>query len=257
MKMLFLSSLLLAGLFITSCSSSEDPQSSGESLVSLKVQTDAGFQSRIVDESGYSDLNNYTVQLLKDGEVLADWVWKYTDIPSSIKVSAGNYQLKAFCGEDSPASTKSMYVEGVSETLNVTGAEEGIQTLSVVCKPVCAKLIVTFAEDMGTYFSDYSVTIKTQALGEETFVWGKNDTDPVYLKVNDKESVSMKINLVKLADGTSSEIDKVYELSPKQAMTLKLAPVVTQDEWQLGITINIDETTNDHEMDITVPGEWK
>ena len=86
---------------------------------------------------------------------------------------------------------------------------------------------------------------------------GKNDTDPVYLKVNDKESVSMKINLVKLSDGTSSEIDKVYELSPKQAMTLKLAPVVTQDEGQLGITINIDETTNDHEMDITVPGEWK
>ena len=40
-------------------------------------------------------------------------------------------------------------------------------------------------------------------------------------------------------------------------MTLKLAPVVTQDEGQLGITINIDETTNDHEMDITVPGEWK
>lgn len=257
MKMLFLSSLLLAGLFITSCSSSEDPQSSGESLVSLKVQTDAGFQSRIVDESGYSDLNNYTVQLLKDGEVQTNWIWNYAEIPSSIKVSAGNYQLKAFYGEDSPASTQSMYVEGVSEILNVTGTEEDVQTLSVVCKPVCAKVIVTFAKDMDTYFSDYSVTIKTQALGEESFVWRKNDTDPVYLKVNDNESVSMDINLVKISDGTSSTINKVYDLSPKQAMTLNLAPVVTQDEGQLGITIEIDEKTNDHEMDITVPGDWK
>lgn len=257
MKMLFMSSLLLAGLFITSCSSSEDPQSSGESLVSLKVQTDADFQSRTLDESGYSNLNNYTVQLLKDGEVQTNWIWNYAEIPSSIKVSAGNYQLKAFYGEDSPASTQSMYVEGVSEILNVTGTEEDVQTLSVVCKPVCAKVIVTFAKDMDTYFSDYSVTIKTQALGEESFVWRKNDTDPVYLKVNDNESVSMDINLVKISDGTSSTINKVYDLSPKQAMTLNLAPVVTQDEGQLGITIEIDEKTNDHEMDITVPGDWK
>lgn len=257
LKFLFVSSLLSAGLFITSCSSSEEPQSSGESFISLKVLTDTDFQSRSFDESTYNDLNNYTVQLLKDGETTADWTWKYSECPSSIKVSAGNYQLKAFCGENIPASTQAMYVEGISEVLNVTGTEEELQTLSVLCKPVCARVKVVFAENMGTYFSDFSVNIKTQALGEDAFVWKKNDTDPVYLKVNDKEQVSMAITLVKLSDGTSSTIDKIYELSPKQAITLNLAPVVTQDEGNLGITIEIDETTNDHEMDITVPGEWK
>lgn len=257
MKMSFMSCLLFAGLFITSCSSSEDPQSSGEGWLSLKVQTDAGFQSRALDESEYRELSNYTVQLLKDGEVQTGWTWNYADIPASLKVSAGNYQLKAFYGEDTPASTQSMYVEGVSETLNITGTEEGVQTLSTVCKPVCAKVTVDFAEDMSEYFSDYSVAVSTQALGDQTFVWEKEDVDPVYLKVNDKEQVSMVITLVKLSNSTSSTIEKVYELSPKQAMTLKISPVVEGNEGNLGITITIDESTNDHEMDITVPGEWK
>lgn len=259
-KTLFLNSLLLAAMLFTSCSSDE-VQPSGESLIALSVQADAGFQSRALNEASYENLDNYTVQLLKDGEVNQEW--SYAKLPQTLKVDAGSYQLKAFYGEDTPVSVTAMYVEGVSEPLEVTGTEKDPLTLSTVCKPVCAKVTVNFSEDMDTYFSDYSVVIKTSAMSaDETFVWKKTDTDPVYLKVNDKEQVTMNITLVKIPDETSKAgettiVDKVYELSPKQAMTLKVAPVVTQEEGKLGIKIEIDESTNDHEMDVTVPGEWK
>lgn len=254
-ELLFLNILLLTAMFFTSCSSDE-VQSSGESLITLSVQADADFQSRALNEASYAQLDNYTVQLLKNGELHQEW--PYTKLPETLKVNAGSYQLKAFYGDDRPASVDAMYVEGVSETLAVAGTEQEPLKLSVVCKPVCAKVIVAFSQDMATYFSDYSVVIKTKAMSsDEAFVWKKSDSDPVYLKVGNMEQVSMNITMTKISDGTQAVVEKKYELSPKQAMTLKVSPVVSQDEGSLGITIDIDESTNDHEMDITVPGEWK
>lgn len=250
MKMFLGGAMLCACACITSCSSDEGDIPSGEGTISLDVRTETGFLSRAVNEADYQNLDNYTVQLLNGGKVMEEYSWKYTDIPSELKVDAGTYQVKAFYGNDVPASTESMYVEGVSE--EVTLADGDAKTISVTCKPVCAKVTVTFDESMKESFTDYSVTFKTVALADGSWSWTKDNADPVYLKVGQEEEVSATINYTE--NGNAKSVEKKYIMSPQRSMNIKVSAV--QSTGSAGISISVDESTVDHEQDIEVPGDW-
>ena len=228
----------------------------GYGTVSLSISTDTQFKSRAVDESLYMNLENYTVQILKDGQVVSGMEWEYGDIPQElIKLSNGDYELNAFYGEDKAASTTGMYVEGI-KTFNVNSDQSQVE---VTCQPVCARVKVEFDTKMAEYYQDYSVAFHTLAIANEnadldaSFVWTKTNTDPVYLKVSQKESVKAVITLVDKKSKTTT-IDKSYELSPNEALKMKIVPTVSQGN--LGISIEIDETTNDIPVDIEIPSEW-
>ena len=162
MRMWWGGCLLCAGAFVASCSSDEDVLASGEGTIAFDVQADTGFRSRALDEADYKELDNYTVQLLGNSGVEQEW--SYAELPSKVTVPAGTYQVKAFYGEDVPASTETMYVEGLSGDVTVDGTEAEATSVKVVCRPVCAKVTVKFADTMSQYFSDWSVTFKTVAL---------------------------------------------------------------------------------------------
>ena len=248
--------MLAMGALTVSCSSEDEAvqgATEGEGLISFDVKTETGFQSRAVDEADYQNLNNYTVQLLKDGEVQNEW--KKSLLPVTTKVDAGTYYLKAFYGEDKAASTTSMYVEGVGEEVVVEANQEEPAKLSVVCKPVCAKVKVEFdAEAMQAYLSAYHVVGGTPALGSEKFKWGKDASDPVYLKVNANESVKYTITAkYKETSIDDAVVNGTYTLSPSDGLTLKIAP---EGDGGLGFKITINTDTNDHEQDIEVPSDW-
>lgn len=248
--------MLLCGfmgtLLLASCSSDEANEvidANGQGTVSLNVSTETGFQSRAVNESDYSTLSNYTVQILQSGKVLHEYA--YSEIPSFISLQNGSYQLKAFYGEDLAASTKSMYVEGTTK-FDINSDQVNVD---VTCKPVCARVKVVFASEMSQYYSDYSIKFTTVALGETSYVWEKTASDPVYLKVNEKETVKATINLIKTSNGKSSSIEKTYTLSPKDALTLNVKPVINSGN--VGITIVVDSSTNDIPVDIVIPSDWE
>lgn len=242
---------------LSSCSSdTEDAlEATGTGLISFQVTTDTGFQTRAVSEADYKNRDNYTVQLFKDGSQLNEW--KYTALPSELKVDAGTYHLKAFYGQDVAASTTSMYVEGVGEDVAVAANLETPTTLSVACKPACAKVVVDFdKENLDKYFSDYSVTFKTKALGSDPFVWTKTATDPVYLKVEQNESVTAVIT-GKYKDSSSADasIEKTYTLSPAGGLTLAVG-IAGDATGSISLNITVDDKTNDIEQDIEVPSDW-
>ena len=260
MKNVFLSAMGVCAMLslMASCSSTEDSpmNNDGYGTVSLHVSADTQFKSRAVDESIYKNLDNYTVQILKDGKVVSGMEWKYTDVPEEpIELSNGGYELKAFYGEDKAASTTGMYVEGV-KIFNVNGKQDSV---TVICQPVCARVKVEFDAKMAEYYQDYSVAFHTLAIANEndnldaSFVWTKTNTNPVYLKVSQKESVKAVITLVDKKSKTTT-VDKSYELSPNEALKMKIVPTVSQGN--LGISIEIDETTNDIPVDIEIPSEW-
>ena len=248
--------MLAMGALTVSCSSEDEAVESvaqGEGVITFDVRTETGFQSRAVNEGEYADGNNYTVQLMKGDEKVGEW--KKSGLPVTTKVDAGTYHLKAFYGEDKAASTTSMYVEGVGEEVVVEANQEEPAKLSVVCKPVCAKVKVEFdAEAMEEYFSDYYIEFGTAALGSEKFKWGKDASDPVYLKVNANESVKYTIT-AKYKDTSIDDavVNGTYTLSPSDGLTLKIAP---EGDGGLGFKITINTDTNDHEQDIEVPSDW-
>ena len=252
----FLGGLLcaLGGWMLTACSSDEDSLQipEGKGYVKLNLTTNAGFQTKAVNESEYEDENNYTVQILRDGTTQVGEDYTYSEITGQlIELERGTYTIKAFKGIDSPASTTSMYVVGSQDIIIANEVKE----ISFVCKPVCAKVKVAFDTTMDTYFEDYSISFQTVALGEGNYTWEKNFSDPVYLKVNEKEQVKAVIKLTK-KDGIKAEssITQTYELSPLIFKTIKIKPSISSGS--IGIEITIDEGTNDQNVDIEVPSDW-
>lgn len=243
--------VLSVSIFTTSCTSTEDSPVNveGKGIVSLSISADTKFESRAVDELAYSKVDNYTVQILKDGKLVDGMEWNYSDIPELIELSNGGYELKAFYGEDKAASTTGMYVEG-KKSFNVNSNQSQVE---VSCQPVCARVKVVFDAKMADYYQDYSVAFQTEALAGESFLWLKNSSDPVYLKVNQAETVKAVIKLTD-KDSQSTSINKSYELSPNEALKMTIKP--TASEGNLGITIEVDESTNDIPVDIEIPSDW-
>lgn len=255
MKLLFLS--CMAGLFLaaTSCSSEDEKSLDGRrNSVQFAITANAGFSTntRAVNENSYADVNNYTVQILNSAnKVVQEYL--HSEMPASIELNNGLYTLKAFYGEDTHASRNAFYVEG-SSAFTVEGKEANV---TVDCQPVCGKVAVKFAGNMSAYFSDYSVVYETVALTAEgsTATWNKADTEPWYLKVKQGgETIKATINITRLSDNKSSSTVRTFNLLPNKSWTLNIGPEIKGGS--LGLSISIDESTNDHVVDIVVPSDW-
>lgn len=258
MRMFFFSCMIGAGLIATSCSSNEEISSSdNKGFIQLSVKADATFSvplSRAVNEENYKDVNNYQVQILNssDNKVVKEYA-SLSEVPEKVELNNGSYTLKAFYGTDNDASRTDFYVEGTS-SFAIQGEA---QSVTVNCAPVCGKVIANFDPTMVDYFSDYSIIYETKALSTagKTAVWSKTDTEPWYLKVNKAgEEIKATIQITRKSDNKSSTVEKTYTLAPNKSWTLKIAP--QDSNGSLGIVIEIDESTNDHEVDIEVPSDW-
>ena len=257
--------MLAMGALTVSCSSEDEAVESvaqGEGAVKISLNTGTDFQSRAITESDYTNLANYTVQILKDGKVVQDLdgnlcEWKGNEIPDElIKLSANGYQVLAFTGEaykGEDATTAGMYVEG-STTFNVGNNQ--VESVAVTCTPQCARVTVNFDAKMAEYFNDYYVVFTgTKALGEGTYTWEKDkNADPVYMAVSGTEKLTATIRLVDKENKIADDIEKTYEVSPGKAWKLNIVPSVQGG--QLGITIEIDGKTDDYPIDIEIPSDW-
>lgn len=253
--------LLGAGVFAASCSSDDDVQQATEETgtIQLGVSTGTYFgvktSTKAVNEEDYANVNNYTVQVLQNG--VEKYSWTYADVPSSLELPNGSYTVKAYYGTEKISSRQGFYSVD-EETITVQGNE---QTVSLTCEPTCAKTVVKFSSDMATYFADYYVNYETEALVAQELVatWAKDDTEPWYLLVNkDGEAVKATIHLTPQSTykTESASIVRTFTLKPNQAWTLNIAPAYEASTGQLGISITIDESTNDIPVDIEVPAEW-
>ena len=242
----------LCGWMLTACSSDEDSLQipEGKGYVKLNLTTNAGFQTKAMDESFYENRENYTVQILDDeGSIVKNW--KYTEIPEGlIELENGSYVLKAFCGEDENASTTSMYVEGTSD-FDIDGDQKEV---SVTCAPVCARVTIV-GEGMDEQFSDwYAIIGGTKALNEDKYNY-KKDGDPVYLKVEKGESISVNFTFTPKSGSKNTTVSKTYTVNPNEALKITLKPAASETG-NLGITITIDGSTNDETINIEIPADW-
>lgn len=256
--------MLAMGALTVSCSSEDEAvqgATEGEGLVKLSLNVGTEFQSRAITESDYTDLANYTVQILKDGKVVQDangneCEWTGTTIPEDlIELSNGGYTLLAFTGEDYKgvgATTQGMYVEG-SSVFNVQGDQ--VAEATVNCTPQCARVTVNFDAKMADYFNNYYVVFTgTDALGEGSYTWQKNYTDPVYMAVDGTETLTATIKLVDAEGKVVEDIVRTHSISAGKAWKLNIVPVV--EGGNLGITIEIDGATTNYPIDIEIPSDW-
>ena len=247
----FVSMLLLASCSKDDAGSVVDPNGSG--TISLSVAADADFKSsRAVNEADYTNTANYTVQILQGETEIASFLYK--DKADTYKLDNGNYTLKAFCGEDTPASREKMYVVGTKD-FTVAGDK---QALNVDCVLTCGKMVVNFDAKMADFFSEYYVTYETKALtaAGKTCTWAKADTEPWYVKLDAAgEDVKATVHYTVKDSGKSGTQVLTYgKMTPSKSWTLNIAP--KDNNGSLSITITIDESTTEKTITIPVPTDW-
>lgn len=246
--------LLIAGWWSASCSSDHDDipsEASGKGGVRIGLSTDTGFSSRAVDESEYKDVNNYTIEIWKDGSKLKSSLYKDLEGGFWALDDGENYTIKAFYGTDELFSYEKMYVEG-SGTFSV---DSDTATVSVACKPTCAKIMVKFNAELNTYFADYYMVFKTKEEGKVA-TWNKTTTGPLYFKVGQKnESVEAEIwTALKDSPTAYSKTSVTYSFTPAQQRIINVAPQVATGS--INLVITIDDSVVKHEIPIEVPSDW-
>lgn len=259
--------LFIATTFLMSACSSEEIKNQKEERGELTITLNNGTSfalptGRSVNENDYKNTSNYTVQVINsnDNTVLE---CKGSELSSKMPVTleGGSYTVKAFYGTSSAASRNAFYVEG-TDIISIKANQP--QQVSLNCLPTCGKVLVAFDSSMGTYYDEYNVEFKTKALASASALWNKTDTEPWYLQLEPAgETITYTINLTAKSDyinGNGQDratVTGTFTLKRNEAHKLTIKPNYTpQTTGGLGLTIEIDESTEDHNVSFEVPVSW-
>lgn len=253
-----LSSVVLLA-FLGSCSNEEGKESvSGQGSIMVDLSTDLSY-SRSVDKSAYLNVNNYKVSLYKGEEpVYTDRLYEDLELEQSVEFGVP-YTLTAYYGEDVAAGYDKLYVKG-SETFTVSQGDK--KTISIVCKPANARMIVVYDGKFEDYFQNCTVSVKTSYMDE---AWEMDKADAgqeLYLKTGD-EGVQATLTFAltdKNGDPVSVdgfETSKVIDLKPCYSYTLTIKPNETEIQGgKLGLDIIVDDGVTEEDVTVNIPGDY-
>ena len=264
--------MLATAALATSCVSENhselEPGVTGKGTGMLTIDLKSNLQftanTRAVNEAEYHNTNDYTVQLCReDGDEVFECKVSELKLPYSLPVGE-RFTVKAWYGVEHKASRDQFLVEGSAE---FTVQSEEQKNLTLTCTPTCGKLTVDFASDMAKYFEDYSVTYGgTKALAEETIIWAAGDTEPWYVALDEEgENITYTINLTTKEEyahvegdqqTTTAKVTGQFKLQRNHAHKLTIRPNYKPGTAGVEISITIDDSTNDKEIEWEVPTEW-
>ena len=258
---------LVVGALMASCSQNTDfvgQTKDGEGLLTLSLSSDANFKgsTRAVSESSYKVVDNYTVVVTdKDGVERLRCYGSEVNSRLPLTLPLGSCLVEAFYGTEKAYSRDAFYVYG-KDIRTVT--EDKTTSAEVVCTPTCGRIAVNFSSEMSKYYSDYNVTFSgTEAMGEESIVWAKNDTEPWYVKLNEAgETISFAITATPKDEYVNNEQQGnvktgTFTLNRNKAYKMNIAPSYTSmDLGSIKLSITIDESTNDKYVETEIPIDW-
>lgn len=266
----FLLILALTAMGLGSCAKQESgPEGAKTGKLTMELVSGVKFETgtRSVDETSYNTLDNYSVKITNakgDEKFSGNYSSLLQRLPMELEL--GSYTIDAWYGTEEPVSRNTFYVTG--ESTFTIKPDKTVQA-SVTCLPTCGKVSVSFDSAMSTYYSAYSVEFAgAKALGSSTFSWAQADSSPYYVKLEKSgETLSYSIQLkakdeyaTKLADGskqTDAQVNGTFTLARNKAYKLNIKPNYTpMTEGGLSIVISIDDSTNDHPVNIEVPVSW-
>lgn len=268
-KLMFGLALILASSLF-SCNLDADMQgqsgtNQGQLLLSLNSNTDFTDATRAVVESSYENVDNYSVVVLdKDGNEKLNCKGSEITSKMPLTLAIGSFTIKAFYGKEEAASRDHFYVLG---EYSGTIKSEQKESVTVTCTPTCGRITVNFGGDMATYFADYNVTFTgTEALGNNTIAWLKDDTEPWYVKLNNAErgeNINFTITTTTKDEYINGDKEQVttksgsFNLSRNKAYKMNINPSYNPStSGDIEIEVTIDESTNDIPVDIEVPVTW-
>lgn len=256
MRKLFVCTLGM--MLLAACHSESDFSGEGTAKVSLDLVADPSFtKTKAIDVSAYQDVNNYTVELSKDGTVLESV--KYGDMELTKELEPGSYAIRAYYGENVPAGYDKLYVEG-SQTFNLVKGDN--REVKFTCVPANVKVNIKFEDNFFEFYSDCKVNLNTRYLSAP-FVMAKEDAgkDAFFKADASGETLTLTFDLKDKQGVTVSPENfgsQTVSIKPRDFLTITIKPKMIDVEGGKidGITVTVDDSVTIQELPIEIPDEF-
>ena len=261
---------LLAAIAMVSSACNNSLESSGKGRFFLAI-SEAGFfdteSSKAVNESFYRNTGDYDVVVINASgkEVINCKASELAGTPSK-ELEMGSYDIVASYGKEADASRDNFYVVGNASIVLKPKDEAKV---NITCEPTCGKISVSFSSDMSKYCSDYFITFGgTKALGTKVITYAKGETEPWYVKLDPAgEDVAYTLFLtakdeyqIRDANGNvkkNAQVAGTFNLLRNKAHKLSIKPNYTpQADGGMGLSITIDDSTVERNVEIEIPVSW-
>lgn len=245
-RLVFVSVLLL----LASCSNKEVSQDDQMGELRVNMVTDQDIVSRVSDAHKDPTLtpDMFTMEVQNpQGEHLRDW--SYTDMPSPMRLNAGDYRMVAWYGSKELPAWNTPYYAGFKD---FTVVKDQLSQIDIVCKPAAVKVKVLFDDSFSVRYSAYAVRIRTGAADAPKYL-PYDPTTQTKAGYFAEGPMYMLFVLTSKVDGkvTFHQLDQVIQTKARESYIFTLTASVVQGFD--AITITTDQSTDDKEpIDIII-----
>lgn len=262
------SRLLVLGLATALCACGSRPEGTdsgreGQLIVSLQADTASkAVRPAAAAKSGAAAavfdpmlLDDYTVDIYKDGQLYKNYP-RFSDMPLSITLPEGNYELRAAKGSNLPAAWESPYYAGANKQIQIREGKPANATVTV--SQANARVTVGFnAEGFPLLYDAYDAVLSTEYTGPDSLIFTPDETRAGYFMA-DESGTGLAITLRVVRKGTGI----AYRIVPQQLPTIKPRHDMhitfnTDDASVTGIgsiTVQVDDEVTEIPVTISVPG---
>lgn len=259
---LLLAAALLSG--VTSCSK-EEPFGGDETTEFGKVST-ASLKVALENESGVPDVHNrptragapdvndFTVDFIKDGETEPTQSYVYSEMPEVVTLPVGKYTARASYGENAPAAWENPYFEGSSEQFDIVADEITDNVAPIVCRLSNVRVSIVFDPTLqGKMSADSKVTVKVGDTGSLDFTAADSEKSGYFAYVEDSHTLAATFEGE--VDGYATKETKAYDdVAPGKhyRITFRLHEAGAEDPGDITGDLSVDASVEVVDMNSEV-----
>lgn len=225
----------------------------------LKIKAEGTYVDKIVKSSESVDLNDFVISVeKKDGKYAKSWA--YAELPSLVELSPGEYNVTVVSPETEPvaweqpsyAATKDFaIVNGVVTPVDMICTLQNMKN-SVYCSQHFMDQLTNFNvkisnEDGYLVWTADEVGIYTESDGKKTIT--KEPSKRAYFSVKE---LDVNVDGYRELDGTTANL--TYEINNVAARDHHIIYLDAYVTGQASMSLRIDASVNDKDVDIKLPG---
>ncbi len=247
-----LTAMLAAAAILTACNK-EPQQNSGAGLGGLQL-TVKSSDELTVKSADDVDINSFIITFTNADNSSYQLSYTVEEFNSTfddgiISLEPGDFTVSV----TSPDTENAAWEQPIYGcTKDFTIKSEVITTLDLVCTIQNMKVLVQTSNEFKTEFYDYNIVVTGEYDGKDaSLTWTETEIaaeSAGYFKVSD---LIVDIKAVRASGGT---VTAEMSITDCEAADYHIITIGATNTGSAGITISIDDSTNDKESEVTVPG---
>ncbi|MBR1436217.1 MAG: DUF4493 domain-containing protein [Bacteroidales bacterium] len=236
---------------LSACSDKVSPNKNETGTLSLTLSSTGDY----ITKAGQDDTAEFKISISRSDGWISSYD-RFADMPEILDLAEGDYTITASSPESKPAAFD-LPIYGATQNFTIRVGE--LTPVSLVCTLQNMKVSFALSENFKKELSDYNISVTNAAswtaedAGERTLTWDKAAADagtPGYFSV---APLMVKVDGYRNIDNSEAHaMLSITDVAPRDHHVIYIDAQVTGSV--NGINIKVDDTVNEKNSDIFIPG---